>query len=450
MTRDLTQGSLLKAITVFSLPYLLSYFLQTLYGLADLFIIGQYNNPDVITAVSVGSQVMHSITLVIAGFAMGSTVMISKSVGAKDAKSSSKGIGNTVLLFSAFSLILTVVFLLLTNQIIKGMSTPLKSVEQTRNYLLICFAGIPFITAYNVISAIFRGLGDTKTPMYFVAIACALNIGLDYLFIGYFDLKASGAALGTIIAQALSVIFSLIFVKYKNIGISLHKSDFKINKIIMGQILKVGLPIALQDGFIQISFIIITIIANKRGVEVAAAVGIVEKIIGLLFLIPSAMLSTVSAISAQNIGANNHERATKALKYGIIIVSSLGLFFSLLFQFISPQVVALFTSDETVIEYGTQYLKSYVFDSVFAGIHFCFSGYFCAYSISIVSFIHNFTSIILVRIPGYILATMLSPDNLFPMGLASVFGSVFSVIICVGVYMYYRKNFKKFIIKRET
>lgn len=440
MKRDLTQGSVFKNIVWFSLPYLLSYFLQTLYGLADLFIIGQFNGSDVISAVSIGSQIMHFVTVVIVGLAMGSTVMIGKAVGAKDKVQTSKTIGNTVTLFMGVAVVLTIILLALTKQIVAVMSTPTEAIEQTVFYLAICFAGIPLITAYNIISSIFRGMGDSKSPMFFIAIACGLNIALDYIFIGIMDMKAAGAALGTVIAQGVSVVIALLCIKFRNMGIHISKNDLKVDKSLMSQILKIGVPVAFQDAFIQISFITITIIANKRGVDVAAAVGIVEKIIGLIFLVPSSMLSSVSALSAQNIGANKHHRASKTLLYGTAIAVGFGLIFGIAGQFISDWAVGLFTNEEVVIMYGEQYLKSYVWDCMIAGVHFCFSGYFCAYSMSMVSFIHNVASIVLMRVPGAIIATNLYPDTLYPMGMAAPLGSLISALICIGVFIWFKKS----------
>lgn len=440
LKRDLTQGSVFKNIIWFSLPFLLSYFLQTLYGLADLFIIGQFNGSDVITAVSIGSQVMHFVTVVIVGLAMGSTVIIGKAVGSKDKALTAKTIGNTASLFMAVAIAMTVILLALIKPIVSAMSTPAQAVEQTVFYLAICFAGIPFITAYNIISSIFRGMGDSKSPMYFIALACALNIILDYVFIGLMDMKASGAALGTVIAQGVSVITALLCIRFKNMGIHISKSDLKIDKSLMLQMLKIGVPVAFQDAFIQISFLTITIIANKRGVDVAAAVGIVEKIIGLLFLVPSSMLSSVSALAAQNIGANQHKRASKTLFYGTAIAVGFGLVVGVAFQFVSDWAVGLFTTEQAVIIYGEQYLKSYAWDCMIAGVHFCFSGYFCAYSMSMVSFVHNVASIVLMRVPGAILATQLFPDNLYPMGMAAPLGSLVSALICIGVYIWFVKS----------
>ena len=443
MPVNLTQGSILKNIAVFSIPYLAAYFLQTLYGLADLFIIGQYEGAKSITAVAVGSQAMHFLTVMIVGLAMGVTVLISKAVGAKNFRSISRITGNTILLFSAVACISTVVLLFFCSSIVSILQTPTEAVEETKNYLKICFAGIPFIIAYNLIASIFRGLGDSKHPIYFIAFACILNIFLDFIFMGVLKWGAKGAALATIIAQALSVFISLIAAKKLHLGIPLTRRDFRIHKKILQAIWSIGSPIALQDGFIQVSFLFITMIANSRGLEIAAAVGIVEKIICFLFLVPSAMLSTISAIAAQNLGAGFHERAKKTLWAGTSIAVGIGIIFAVLFQFISEPSLKLFTSETAVILFGVQYLRTYVIDCFFASIHFCFSGYFTACGYSIISFVHNLFSIILFRIPGTWLAAKYFPDSLYAMGLAAPLGSLFSVIVCVAVFIWLQKRIAK-------
>ena len=431
MEQNLTTGSVFKNIVFFSLPYLLSYFLQTLYGMADLFIIGQFEGTASTTAVSIGSQVMHMLTVMIVGLAMGSTVSIGQSVGANDKKRAAVHIGNTVTLFLSLSVVLTVVLVLLVHPIVNIMSTPTEAVSGTAAYLTICFIGIPFITAYNIISSIFRGLGDSKSPMYFIAVACMANIGLDYLFMGAMRMGPAGAALGTTLAQAISVVFALVVILRRESGISVDKSHFKPKKPVMGNILKIGIPIAVQDGLIQVAFVIITIIANRRGLTDAAAVGIVEKIISFVFLVPSSLLSTVSALGAQNIGAHKPERAVATLRYAICIAVGFGLIVSGLVQVVAEPVVGLFTSDSAVQMAGGQYFRGYIWDCIFAGIHFSFSGYFCACEKSILSFLHNIIAIVLVRIPGVYLTSTLFPTTLFPMGLATATGSLLSVIICV-------------------
>lgn len=440
LEKNLTNGSVLKNIAYFSLPYLLSYFLQTLYGLADLFIIGQFEGVASTTAVSIGSQVMHMLTVMIVGLAMGSTVCIGQAVGAGDKKHASAAIGNTVTLFMLLSVVITALLLALVRPIVSVMSTPAEAADGTRAYLTICFIGIPFITAYNIISSIFRGLGDSKSPMIFIAVACAANIALDYIFIGAMGLGPAGAALGTTLSQAISVVFSLVVILRRKSGISLERRDLHPQRDTMGRLLRIGVPVAAQDGLIQIAFIVITVIANRRGLDAAAAVGIVEKIISFVFLVPSSMLSTVSALCAQNIGAGKQARAEQTLRYAIIIAVSFGIIIALLTQFISEQAVGLFTPDVIVITLGGQYLRGYIWDALFAGIHFCFSGYFCACGRSEISFIHNISAIALVRIPGVYLTSKLFPDTLFPMGLATAAGSLLSVIICVIAFALLKKH----------
>ena len=435
MEKNLTTGSVFKNVIFFSLPYLLSYFLQTLYGMADLFIIGQFEGVASTTAVSIGSQVMHMLTVMIVGLAMGTTVSIAQAVGAKNRRQAAQDIGNTVLLFMAVSVTLTVLLLLLVRPIAAVMSTPEEAVGGAVAYLTVCFTGIPFITAYNIISSIFRGLGDSKSPMSFIAVACAANIGLDYLFMGVFHLGPAGAALGTTVSQAISVVVSLLVI-LKRKSIVLEKTDFRPCRPVMGKILRIGVPVALQDGLIQVAFIVITILANQRGLNDAAAVGIVEKVISFLFLIPSSMLSTVSALGAQNIGAGKPERAIQTLRYAVLLAVGFGVLASTAIQFTAEQIVALFTDQNTaagaeVVRLGGQYLRGYIFDCIFAGIHFSFSGYFCACGKSGLSFLHNILAIVLVRIPGVWLTSKLFPATLFPMGLATAAGSACSVLICL-------------------
>lgn len=474
---NLAKGDLFHNMILFSLPYLLSYFLQTLYGLADLLIAGRFNGADVISAVSIGSQVMHMVTVMIVGLAMGTTVMIGRFVGAEDDDGIRRAIGNTVSLFTMIAAAATLALLGLTQPIVQLLSTPPEAVPGALAYLRICFAGIPFIVAYNILSSIFRGMGDSRSPMLFIAVACALNILLDLLFMGPMQLGAAGAALATVVAQAASVAFALVGIRKTSMNrrqrgtadVRNASADADTEKskgaqgqaseattpsngrtrtdrsawwdpAMLQQILSIGLPIACQDGFIQISFLIITVIANRRGVDISAAVGIVEKTISFLFLVPSSMLSTVSTIAAQSIGAGDPTRARQTLRYGVGIASGIGLLFAILFQFISAPFFTLFTKDPVVQALAVQYMCTYVFDCVVAGIHFPFSGFFSASGLSILSFIHNLCSVILVRIPGAWLATKLFPDSLYAMGIAAPAGSLLSALICIGFYIALRKK----------
>ena len=438
--KDLTQGSILGNIMTFSLPYMLAYFLQILYGLADLYVIGQYCDVDSTTAVSNGAQVMYMVTVVLIGLAMGTTVLIARAVGAKDSPGARIIVGNTITMFAIIAIVLMGVLLCLRGWIVGVMDTPAEAVDGMEHYLTVCFTGIPFIIAYNIISSIFRGLGDSRSPMYFVAVACVINIALDYLFIGFFELGAMGAALGTTLSQMTSVLFAFVTIRRHRGILDVSRSDLYPHRDVVKNILKIGVPIAMQDGFIQVSFLAITVIANQRGLIDAAAVGIVEKFIGLVFIVPSAMLSTVSAISAQNIGAGNMERAKRTMRTAMMITTGYGVVCAVVLQFIPQLAVGIFTDNAQVLAQGADYLRGYVWDCIFAGLHFCFSGFFTACGFSVISFIHNSVSIVCARIPLAWLSSTLYPETLYPMGLSTCIGSMLSCLICVGVYWWMKKK----------
>lgn len=503
----LTEGSVAARLIAFSLPFLMANFLQTLYGMADLFIAGQFNGADVITAVSIGSQIMHMITVIIAGLAMGTTVLTARAVGACKERDAGLCAGNSLLAFLIFSLFATAILFVFCPQIVALMHTPPEAVGETLSYLGICFLGIPFISLYNSVAAVFRGAGDSKRPLYFVAVSCLVNIILDIFFMGPLALGSRGAALATVLSQAFSAFLAafVLFARGKRgacgetlggacggasggnggsrgssgasgdacggvgeasggthsgaggVGgthagacggatggacVRILRGDFRMDAKVLKALLQIGLPVSAQDGFIQVSFLVITIIANSRGLSVAAAVGIVEKIICFLFLVPSSMLSAISALAAQNMGASLHARARHTLYAGMAIASAFGALFALAFQFVSVPFVSLFTHDAEVVQLGGQYLRSYVFDCFFAAFHFAFSGFFCAYGYSLLSFVHNTVSILLVRIPGAYLAAKYFPATLYPMGWAPAIGSLLSSLICLGFYLLLKRNGK--------
>ena len=454
----LTEGSVAARLVAFSLPFLMANFLQALYGMADLFIAGQFNGADVITAVSIGSQIMHMITVIIAGLAMGTTVLTARAVGAGKERDAGLCAGNSLLAFLIFSVFATAILFVFCPQIVALMHTPPEAVGESLSYLGICFLGIPFISLYNSVSAVFRGAGDSKRPLYFVAASCLVNIILDVFFMGPLALGSRGAALATVLSQAFSAFLAafVLFARGKRgacggaggaVGgdgacVRILRGDFRMDAKVLKALLQIGLPVSAQDGFIQVSFLVITIIANSRGLSVAAAVGIVEKIICFLFLVPSSMLSAISALAAQNMGASLHARARHTLYAGMAIASAFGALFALAFQFASVPFVSLFTHDAEVVQLGGQYLRSYVFDCFFAAFHFAFSGFFCAYGYSLLSFFHNTVSILLVRIPGAYLAAKYFPGTLYPMGWAPAIGSLLSSLICLGFYLLLKQNGK--------
>lgn len=272
--------------------------------------------------------------------------------------------------------------------------------------------------------------------MYYVAAAGIINVGLDWVLVGPLGMGAAGAAAATVASQGISVLLGLIALKKYHTDA--FRKSVRPDSEDAGKIIRIGLPIALQEGMIQVSFLVITMIANSRGVEVAAAVGIVEKVISFLFLVPSAMLSTVSALSAQNAGAGQHGRSRRVLKIGCMICAGFGAVIFILCQPLAPWIVSLFVKKGdnigTVVRFGAEYLRTYSVDCIFAGIHFCFSGFFSAYGKSGYSFLHNIISIITFRIPGAWAAAVFFPATLYPMGLAAPMGSLLSVAICLYLY----------------
>ena len=409
---DLTSGPLFPKMMRFALPYLAACFLQTFYGMADLFITGQYYGAAPVTGVAIGSQVMHMIIVIIAGLTIGSAVSIARSLGAREDKESFRLMGSAAFLFIPLSLLLTLILFLLMPFILSALETPAEALEDTRAYLAVCFAGVPLIVMYNTVSSFFRGMGNTRAPMIFIAISGLLNIFLDFLLIGHYHMGAAGAAWGTLSSEGLSVLLALFFLRVKFAPLHLTLEDFRPGKKWIRQILGIGIPISCQDGLIQISF-----------------------------LVPSAMMSTVSATAAQNAGAGLQERGRQGLFYGISVCIGFGIFCILLIFWKAGPILSLFLPGEPgVIAMGIDYFHSYVFDCAIAGVHFCFSGYFAAYRKATFSFLHNVISIFTIRIPGTYAASVLFPATLFPMGMAAPAGSLLSVIICVYLYRKYLRS----------
>lgn len=431
MEHDLTRGNVLKTIAVFALPYMLSYFLQMLYGMADLYMMGQFSGAAGITAVGNGAQTLYIITVTLVGLAMGTTVIVGHAVGSRRFDRAETAIGNTITLFMGVSVVLAAILLALCPQIVALIGTPAEAVEGTAAYLRICFVGIPFIAAYNILSAIFRGLGDSRSPMYVIGVACIINIALDFLFIGHMGLGPVGAALGTVIAQTASVALALVWLKSRRTHIHLKRSDLRPQPEVLGSILKIGVPVAVQDGCIQVAFMFITVIANHRGLVDAAAVGLVEKMISFLFIVPSSMGATVSALTAQNAGAGKGDRARQVLKDAMTISVVYGCLITVLMWLVAPAFIGFFAKDPAVVAAGTGYMHSYIFDAIFAGIHICFSGFFAAYGKSYIGFAHNVLAVALIRVPGAWLLSNAYSGTLFPMGIASPCGSILSAVICV-------------------
>lgn len=439
--KNLTSGNVLNVLVAFSWPYLISSFLQQLYGLVDVLIVGRFCSTAQLGAVTTGSQFMHMITAMILGLAVGVTVLLAKLTGAGERNKLPEGIRLGFLLFGVLSLLLMVVLILGLDPILTLLHVPFEAVEACRDYLIVCLIGLLPICFFNVSSSVFRGLGDSLTPMYTIACACLVNILLDYLFVAVFSMQALGAALATVLAQALAAALAFVLMKQRYNALVPENWKAPIDKNLLSQIVGVGAPVAFQDGIIQISFLIITAIGNSLGLVSAAAIGVVEKLISFLFIVPSSLSQSLSAMAAQNIGALKYRRACSALKWAITICLIYGLMIVLLSWTCGGSLISIFTPDRQVVEAGIPYLKSYSFDTVFVAVHFCMGTYFCAFSKSTLSFIQNFLSVLFFRIPLAWLAARYHPENLFWMGLAAPAGSFFQALFCLGAFAKLRSVF---------
>lgn len=363
-------------------------------------------------------------------------------MGEKDEKGLSRTLGTTIWIFGILALILMPFMLWQTKNLVWLVQTPPEAVKEAVTYVQICSAGIPFIVSYNVISSILRGLGDSKTPMYFIGVACVVNVILDLILAGPAGMGAAGTAVATVVAQAVSTVYAIWYLKRHGLPFAFSRKDICWERGSGLGIFRVGLPIASQDFLVQVSFMVITVIANSRGLTDSAAVGVVEKMIHFAFLVPFAFLSAISAMTAQNAGAGKKERAVLTLKYGIAITVSYGCLVCLISQIFPEALTGCFFRDSAVIQAGADYLRSYSIDCILAGIVFSFNGYLCGMNQAMVPFLHNVASIFLVRVPLAYLASRYYPLTLFPMGLASPLGSLFSILI-IGSYFGWSKNKKR-------
>lgn len=432
---DLTEGNVFRTLVAFAAPFLAANFLQSLYGATDLFVVGHFSGTSAISAVNIGSQIMQIITSFVIGCSMGTTVALGVRIGSREEEKAARILGNSVILFALFALFVTPVMLWQAGNLTAVMQTPAESFHETIVYVTICSAGIPFIVIFNVVAAILRGLGDSKTPMYIVVIACVINIGGDLLLTGCFRMGVAGVAVATTAAQAISSLCGIWMIRRRGLPFRFSRSDITWNGLAGKAICIVGLPIAIQDTLINLSFMVLTVIANHRGLVASSAVGVGEKLITFMFLVPSSMLSAISAITAQNMGANKAERAVQSLKYGILITGIFGAFMCMLSWLFPEVLTGIFAKDTQVIAAAGEYLKTYSIDCILAAVTFCINGYLCGIGKSVYTFLHNVISIFLVRIPAAYFLSLWFPQSLLPMGLASPLGSVASILMLAVILL---------------
>ena len=431
---DLTEGKVTSTLLKFAFPFLLASLLQALYGAADLLVVGQFDNSAQVSAVATGSQIMQTITGVILGLTTGGTIIIGNYLGAKKYKDIAESVGTIIWIFGIMAAILTVSMVLLTGTITNLMNTPAEAFEYTKQYIFICSCGIPFIIGYNALSGILRGVGNSKAPLYFIAVACVTNIIVDLILVGGFHMGAPGAAIATIAAQAISLIIGVMYIKKGGFAFEFNRSHISLEAGKAKKIFKLGLPIALQDGLINISFIIITAVINKMGLTASASVGVVEKIIVFTMLPTIAFASAIAAMTAQNMGAGKRERAKQCLYTGMGCSLVIGIIGYAYVQWNPTSLTALFSKDVEVIETAALYLKSSSIDCILVCFVFCMNSFFSGCGNSLFPMIHSLIATFIIRIPLSFVLSKIAGITLYEIGFASPLATFASLVMCI-IYM---------------
>ncbi|MDD2955509.1 MAG: MATE family efflux transporter [Oscillospiraceae bacterium] len=437
---SLVEGPIAPSLLRFALPFLLSSLLQSLYGAADLFVVGQFSGSAAVAGVAIGSQVMQTFTCVVMGLSMGGTVLIGRRVGENFPEDAARAIGTLSLLFLLLALLLTPAMYFCTGGAVALMETPAEAVADTRAYLLCCSLGVPFIVGYNAVSGVFRGVGDSKTPVFFIALACAINVAADFLLVGGLGMGAAGAAVATVLAQAVSFLASLFYIVRQGMGgIRVERRHLRLDGPCTRAILKVGFPLALQDVLIHGSFLIITALINTLGLVASAAVGVVEKIITFAMLPPSSFAAAVAPMSAQNLGAGKPERALRTLWCGVFFSLVCGVLVAVYSQIFPETLTRIFSGDPAVIAAAADYLRTYSLDCVLVSFVFCMNSYFSSCGKAAMSFFHSVLATFCVRIPLTYYFSRLAAGSLTLMGLAAPAATLLSLAICLP-YLYFLRR----------
>lgn len=436
----LTQGSVFLTLFSFSIPFLLSNILQALYGASDLFMVGRFATAEAVSAVATGSQVMQTITGLAVALSTGGTIVIAQYFGANKKQRAADTIKTISVFFCIAAVVVTILLLFGIDTICQFMRVPTEALKDTRSYLRACSTGILFIVGYNVISAILRGLGDSKTPLLFMAAACVTNVATDLLFVGVMRMGALGAAISTVLAQGLSLLLSLLYLTSKGY---LHRfSHFKpiFQPRFALQTLKVGLPISMQEGLTNISFLAITAFVNRLGLAPSAAVGIVEKLIMFSMLPATAYAAAVAAMVAQNQGAGHIERTDKSLRTGIFLSLLFGITCCICAQINPEELIGIFTNNYNIISAGVPYYRSYSIDVVLVCFVFCMNSYFSSTGKTFFPLLHSLLVTFLLRVPLSFLFSRLPSNQMGYIGIAAPLASLASLVMCSIYFFYIRKK----------
>ncbi len=436
---DFTQGNILKKLVAFMLPILGALVLQAAYGAVDLLVVGRFGTTAGLSAVSTGSQVLNLVTFVITQLAMGITVLIARYLGEKRPDQIGPAIGGSSLVFAAITAILFVVLVCFARPISTLMQAPAEAVDKTAGYVRICGAGIFFIIAYNLLSAVFRGMGDSKSPLLFVAVACVVNIVGDLLLVAVFHMDADGAAIATVLAQAVSVVFAVLLLIKRGLPFKIAKTDFRMNAQCR-QAFRIGLPLALQEALTQVSFLALCAFVNRLGLEASSGYGVACKIVNFAMLIPSALMQSMASFVSQNVGAGNEARARKSMYTGIAVGGAIGcvVFFAVLLK--GDVLTGLFTTDAAVISHGFDYLKGFAPETIVTAVLFSMIGYFNGHNQTVWVMTQGLVQTLLVRLPLAYIMSIQPNANLTGIGLAAPIATVVGIILNVIYYLRCRKR----------
>ena len=429
---NFTQGRILLPLMRFALPVMFAMFLQAMYGAVDLFVVGKFATPEDVSAVSTGSMIMMTLANIMTSMAMGTTIYFGQQIGMGKTKKGGEIIGASIALFAMLGLVMSILIPIFSTGIANIMQAPADAFDKTVAYCRICGGGMIAIVAYNLIGAIFRGMGDSKTPLMAVGIACVANIVGDLVLIAGFGLGASGAAIATVGAQVISVLCSVLIVSRRKLGFEFHRSMIRFNKEIIGHVVGLGIPIALQDFLVGISFLVIQAIVNSLGVTASAGVGVAEKVCGFIMLVPAAFMQSISAFVAQNVGAGKMDRAYKALHGAIMVSFVFGISMFAVGFFKGSILTGLFAKDQSVILAGAEYLKSYAIDCLFTCFLFCFIGFYNGCGNTSFVMAQGIIGAFAVRIPVCFLMSKWELVTLFHIGLATPCSTVAQILLCFG------------------
>lgn len=439
-TSGFTEGGILLPLVQFALPVLLALFLQAMYGAVDLLVVGKFGSSADVSAVSSGSQVMTTLTNLVSSFAMGTTILLGQQIGCGESKKGGRTVGTAITMFAALALAMTLVLVLFAPGISHAVHAPEEAFAQTVSYVRICGAGMLAIVAYNLIGCIFRGLGDSRTPLLTVAIACVFNIAGDLLLCAGFHMGTRGAAFATVFAQVASVFLSLLLIRQKTLPFTMCRKDIRLHIKSMKRMLLLGAPIALQDLLVNISFLIILAIVNGMGVVASAGVGVAEKVCVFIMLISTAFMQSISAFVAQNYGAGRMDRAQSALRYAIGLSFVIGICMFCLTYFHGDAPAAIFSSDGEVVEAAADYLRAYGIDCLFTSIFFCFTGFFNGIGQTRFVMVQGIIGALLVRVPVSWLMSRGADATLFHIGLATPCSSFVQLLLCLGFLLQLRRK----------